>query len=123
MPLWRPQSVQEEPEIVLINWSVRRTERGECHLVGMRVDTLTGRVSSAIASFDAHTRTAETSTGRMYRLQGEPGWNTDSADVWQSWCKMYRVASSRDVTADILATASKGSSAFVASARGINIRD
>jgi hypothetical protein len=123
MPHWHPQSVQEEPEIVLIDWSVRRTERGECHLVGMRVDTLTGRVSSAIASFDARTRTAETSTGRMYRLQGESRWNADAADVWQSWCTMYRVASSSDVTADILAAASKGSSAVDASARGINVRD
>ena len=48
MPIWRGSEVTAEPEILLRDWRIMETEREERHFVGARVDSGTGRVSSAI---------------------------------------------------------------------------
>jgi hypothetical protein len=98
MPLWSPLSVDLEPEITLQHWRVMQTERDERHLVGMRPDTNTARVSSALCQFDTFAMVAVTSSGRRYRLVSEPAWTHDTVVLWITWCLKNDVSSCTDVT-------------------------
>lgn len=102
MGIWRASPVEEDPIVVLILWSIWRTERGEDHLVGIRPSSITGRVSSAIASICSHSRTVLTRSGRQYRLLGPRGRHEDATYVWNSWCVVNRVLETTDVTADLI---------------------
>lgn len=103
MGIWQPAPVSAEPTVYLTRWSIWCTELGSLHLVGVRPETQTGRVSSPVASLDVATRTAVTSTGREYRLVGPPGQSTDTIYVWKTWCSLYHVLVSVDLTNDVLA--------------------
>jgi hypothetical protein len=98
MPIWKGVPVVEEPDISLRDWRIMETEREERHFVGARVDDGIGRVSSAIVSFDAIRMTGITSSGRVYRLVGPPGWTGDADYVWSAWRQINRVSSYADVT-------------------------
>jgi len=91
MAIWAPASINEEPEITLIRWSVMALEDGSRHFVGARDDN-TGRVSSAIREFDRKTMTGRTRSGRVYRLKGHPGFDADAYYVWQIWCMHNDIA-------------------------------
>lgn len=103
MAIWRPAPVNDEPELTLTSWRVMQTEVGDCHLVGIRADSLTGRVSSPILKLDMKSQVGVTSTGRVYRLLGPAQWTADARYVWDQWCEMYQVSEWRDVTDELLA--------------------
>jgi hypothetical protein len=105
MAIWRPAPVNDEPELTLTSWRVMQTEVGDCHLVGIRADSLTGRVSSPILKLDMKSQVGVTSTGRVYRLLGPAQWTADARYVWDQWCEMYQVSEWRDVTDELLAAA------------------
>ena len=98
MPIWKTLPVNQEPELSLIIWRIMQTEQGERHFVGIRDDDSTGRVSSAIVEFDAHTRRGVTRSGRVYQLCGKPGFSADAQYVWSRWCLANSVFKSTDVT-------------------------
>ncbi len=102
MAIWRTAPVSEEPIIDLILWSVWRTEQDELHLVGMRPNSMTARVSSAVTSLDAECRSAVTGSGREYRLMGPPGHHADAVHVWRTWCAVNHVEDAFEVTANVL---------------------
>lgn len=104
MSIWPSRPVDEVPEVTLANWRVMRTDAGELHLVGIRPDRATGRVSSVIVELDVHARVGITRSGRRYVLVGEPGpdENGDADYVWTGWCQVNRVSAFRDVTNELL---------------------
>ncbi len=57
----------------LVSWVVLRLhDGGHRHLLGYRVETLRGRTTSPIMSYERATRTATTSSGNRYQLIGPP---------------------------------------------------
>jgi hypothetical protein len=102
MSIWSVACVENQPEITLCSWRVYETERGEHHFVGYCVENESGRVSSAIVTFDAKVRTGVTRSGRRYVLAGEPGFDQDALYVWSVWAARYGVAETTDVTSKYL---------------------
>jgi hypothetical protein len=101
MAMWNVKGVDGEPEIVLVRWRVLETDSGDRHLVGAREDDFTGRVSTAITTFDPSRMVATTQSGRTYQLRGAPGYNADAEYVWERWCRVNGVRISSDVTAAV----------------------
>jgi len=101
MTIWNVGGVDEEPEITLVRWRILETYNGDRHLVGAREDDFTGRVSTAITTFDPSRMVAVTRSGRAYQLRGEPGYNADAQYVWEQWCAANSVQKSSDVTAAV----------------------
>lgn len=99
MTMWKVEGIDREPEVVLVRWRVMETESGDRHLVGAREDDFTGRVSTAITTFDSSRMMAVTRSGRTYQLQGAPGFNADAQYVWERWCIVNGVQISNDVSA------------------------
>jgi hypothetical protein len=52
MTIWNVDGVDGEPEITLVRWRILETDESDQHLVGAREDDFTGRVSTAITTFD-----------------------------------------------------------------------
>ena len=107
MAVWNVAPVEEEPELVLEDWRVfeLRGVYGDAvsrHFVGTRQDERSGRVSSRIETFDATRRCGTTSTGRVYQLDGQPGWSMNSEYVWNSFCHIHPVRDLRDVTEELV---------------------
>lgn len=99
MAYWRCMPVSIEPEITLVEWRIMETERGQRHFVGSRDDHhSSGRVSSAIVTFDFERRVGITVSGRVYRLDGPPGRSSDADYVWSNWRVRNRVSGYADVT-------------------------
>ena len=95
------QSVDEEPTVNIVNWSVHRVtffngDKSE-HLLGF-VPGQQGRVTSAIQVFNANTRKITTLSGRVYTLIGPPGKCEDARYVWNFWKKMNGDVKDRNVT-------------------------
>lgn len=65
------RSVEDEPYIELERWHFAR-QGDEYRLVGVPAGSHKGRITSAIAAYDADERRAVTASGRVYRLVGEP---------------------------------------------------
>jgi hypothetical protein len=103
MAIWQPAPVAEEPKLTLVSWRVLKTEIGERHFAGIRLDTQRGRVSSPIIEFTPETLVGTTRTGRVYRLLGTPRWAGDALYTWLLWCELYQVAEWYDVTDEVLA--------------------
>ena len=107
MPSWVVGPVEDEPEVVLLAWSVfevpvgndtRRTTR---HFVGLTPELKHVRVSSPVRTFDPAGRRGRTRSGRVYELRGRPGADADARYVWASWRAMNHVQREWDVTAEV----------------------
>ncbi len=99
--------VSEQPEIKLRQWSVYETDTGERHFVGQNQNGGTGRVSSAIASYDASSRTGTTRSGRRYILQGSPGFDGDGMYTWEMWKIVNVIKQAKNVSAEYWADEAK----------------
>jgi len=101
-PFIRPANpVTLEPEATITCWSVHRAtfDDGDVsdHLVGF-IYGKSGRVTSAIKSFDGDLRKITTLSGRLYTLIGAPGYSEDANYVWQNWKLKCRVLEDLDVS-------------------------
>jgi hypothetical protein len=103
MPFWTFGSVEEEPSVWLSSWKIVEVDSGTRHFVGADVYDGSGRVSSAIVTFDLAAKRGITRSSRVYNLISEPGnsWNADY--VWKRWCETNEVRSFVDVTQEMLA--------------------
>jgi len=72
----------------MTSWRVFEIDGRDRHFCGYNVLLREGRVSSRIEEFDQTTMTGRTKSGRIYRLQGSPGWNGDAQYVWGRWCSI-----------------------------------
>lgn len=100
MPIWRVPPVEAQPEIVLRKWRVFETERGEHHFVGQNVESASGRVSSAIMTFDRSSRIGTTRSGRRYVLQGPSGRDEDAMHTWSVWKMLNDVKTAKNVSSE-----------------------
>jgi ATP-dependent Lon protease len=105
MPVYSVAPVHQEPEEIISRWSIREARFDDSndqsrHLVGYIARKGKGRVTSAIQSFDRDTMRITTSSGRVYQLQGPPGFDPDAEFVWRHWKALNRVLEERDVTQD-----------------------
>lgn len=91
MNVWKVGNITQEPEVVLIQWSVLQLPCGDRHFVGWNLILGEGRVSSAIQEFDKTTLTGKTRSGRIYKLDGPSGHNNDAQYVWAAWCRINKV--------------------------------
>lgn len=97
MTIYRPAPASEIPELHIARWTVRELPNRDRHVVGTALGE--GRVSSKIISYDKVTRTFTTaSSGRKYILTGESVLNIDAEYVWESWCYLYNITQSKDVS-------------------------
>ncbi|MDA3877014.1 MAG: hypothetical protein PF483_07985 [Halothiobacillus sp.] len=80
---WAAKPVSVEPEIQLARWAVYEIPGQGRFLSGYNVGGHHGRASTAITAWDGTTRTGITSSGRRYRLVGEPGFDGDAKYVWR----------------------------------------
>lgn len=90
-----------EPEEIMILWSVYEitdTENKYHHLVGYVPDRQTGRVTSAIQHFDKDSMRLKTSSGRIYKLDGQPALKGEMQPVWDQWKEQYNIENDVDVT-------------------------
>jgi hypothetical protein len=101
MNIWRTRAVNDEPQIVLTHWSVRELPDGDRHFVGYNISYPEGRVSSKILEFDPETMRGKTRSGRVYQLDGKPGYHGDAEYVWGAWKRINKVESYQDVTEEI----------------------
>ncbi|BEU25575.1 hypothetical protein [Paraburkholderia sp. 22B1P] len=102
MPIDDSVTIDEMPVVPLACWSIRQTETGSRHFVGYNMLHCNGRVSTAITSFDADTRTAVTASGRRYRLEGRAGADKDAEYVWGIAVRAWRIESWTDVTHELV---------------------
>jgi ATP-dependent Lon protease len=103
MPIFAVAPVHEEPEETISRWSIREARFDEPndqsrHVVGYVDRKGKGRVSSAIQSFDRDTMRIQTRSGRVYQLDGPPGFDPDAEYVWSHWKTLNQVRDERDVT-------------------------
>ena len=103
MPFFSIASVNEEPEELMVEWSVHEVSLSNLpdkthHLVGYIVRQGLGRVSSAIQAFDREQMRIKTRSGRIYHLQGQPGFNPDAEYVWAHWKAINEATDEVNVT-------------------------
>ena len=91
MNIWKPDPVEQSPDVILKHWSVYELENGSRHFVGFNTLDHAGRTSSAIQQFDHKTQQGITRRGRKYFLDGPPGYHADAQYVWHSWCGINKI--------------------------------
>ncbi len=99
--IWRPSSVQVEPQTTLTGWRVYEVDGGNdypitIHFVGWA--GYEGRVCSPIQEYDPTTKRGITRSGRVYELKGSSGHNRDAAYVWGVWCDRNNIVDVKDIT-------------------------
>jgi ATP-dependent Lon protease len=103
MPVYGVAPVHEEPEETIMRWSIREARFDASndqsrHLVGYVARKGKGRATSAIQSFDRDKMRITTSSGRVYQLEGPPGFDPDAEYVWAHWKALNQVREEIDVT-------------------------
>lgn len=101
MLIWIPTTVDQEPSTTLVWWAVMQFADGDRSFVGYAVESREGRVSSAVRTFDPKTLRGVTDSGRVYRLQGRPGLDSEGSYVWNRYVAGYNEANWTDVTASV----------------------
>ncbi len=102
---WTLRTMEQEPVVRLYYWRVMQVvhanleQRPTQHFVGCDAPGLgVARVTQEIVVFDLATNCGITRGGLLYELVDESGESGESAYVWQTWCRVNKVASWSDVT-------------------------
>lgn len=101
MSVWSTKPITEQPQVVLRDWRIIEVSDGETsstHFIGYFDENHEGRVSSRMINFDASTMSGVTKSGRIYKLVGEPGYNSDAGYVWARWKSNYLITQETDLT-------------------------
>jgi hypothetical protein len=107
MTVWAIRPITERPQVTLQDWAAFEVplngpgEQWTRHLVGWACEDGQGQVCSAVQQFDPATGRCVTSSGRVYRVRGNPGLRQDAEYVWQRWMKIANVQQQRDVTNEV----------------------
>ena len=97
MPVWEATPITDQPELTLSSWSIYELPDGDRHLVGWAIENHEGRVSSRIERFDVRAMCGVTSSGRVYKLRGAPGGNSDAEYTWNRWRSINNVDTFVDI--------------------------
>jgi hypothetical protein len=81
--IWKTAPVTEEPEILLSQWVIKHMVEGD-FFVGTHVGR-SGRVSTAIKTFDKDKLRGVTASGRVYELVGPGGYSSNGEYVWGAY--------------------------------------
>lgn len=57
-------------------------------------------ISDSIASFDTANACAQTDSGHLIYLSGEPDWPKEIRQLWAGWKMLHRITYERDVTSE-----------------------
>lgn len=99
MYTYKPQGIDQEPELVLTSWQVFEVENDTRHFVGLLTNLgRDSRVSSPIQQFDPTTMIGITASGRRYGLQGKPRIDGFAMQLFEAWCQGSGVTTVRNVT-------------------------
>lgn len=79
--VWRAGSIEQQPSVELYNWTIKQMKEGQ-YFVGDEVRG-SGRVSTAIQTYDPETKRGITASGRIYQLLGESHYSSNGEYVWQ----------------------------------------
>lgn len=101
MPVWTTIPVTDQPELTLERWSIYELPDGDRHFVGWAIENREGRVSSRIDQFDVKAMCGVTSSGRVYKLNGNPGRNSDAEYTWNQWRRYNDVDAFEDVSNEV----------------------
>jgi len=101
MPFWKIQDIAQQPNLTLVDWRVIETNKEERHFIGQCLESIGGRVSSAIQDFDQKSMRGVTRSGRVYQLQGPPGMDPDAIYVLNAWLRVNKVEMTKDVTDEL----------------------
>ena len=92
--------VDVKPSVELSCWSLMRVRHADgtrsLHLVGKRAGN--SRVSSAIVRLDFHAIEGATESGRLYKLEGQPGSDTNTQMIYSIWLRNNGWHHQRDLT-------------------------
>lgn len=108
MPIWSVESIDSEPEIVLVDWIIfevnsQHRQQKTSHFVGYNLCGREGRVSSAIVQFDREKMIGMTKSGRIYNLKGPQGTGSpDGLHTWNYWCLHSKITTCDVVSSDSL---------------------
>lgn len=89
---WSIASINEEPEVELSNWQIvelsSRLWEGRSRHFNGSVNSWRGegRFSSEIKTFDPATMTGITRSGRVYKLSGPQGVDSNGNYIYNIWC-------------------------------------
>ncbi len=100
-------ALEDDFAVAIAAWSIKEVIYGDNleptrHLVGYVLQESEGRASSAIESFDRDNRVITTSSGRRYKLHGQPGEHSDARYVWGRWKGFNNAHDEKDVTIEYL---------------------
>lgn len=101
MTIWLTTPVDEQPELSLKRWSVIEFEcetGRERVLVGYCIENREGRTSQDVLEMDLVSMVFKTKSGRVYRLIGPPGFDTDADYVFGRWCQINDIHDFDDVS-------------------------
>ncbi|MFN4350513.1 MAG: hypothetical protein ACK4F6_06890 [Hylemonella sp.] len=100
--IYKVDSVEAQPHSPLKRWrifSVRQANGVRSrHLVGYAPEEGAGRVTTSLVRLDMSRREATTRSGRVYLLEGDPGFDDDGQWLWDNWLRVRSVTHSQDVT-------------------------
>lgn len=91
-----------QAQVTLERWRVRETAGGDRYFVGFCIETQTGRVSTAIRSFDVGTGVGTTASGRRYVLSGWPCFDAEAERLWARLAAQHATAETNDVSMEYL---------------------
>lgn len=106
MPIWTVPSVDSQPELTLCPWLIFEFQHESKTLraaVGYCIEAAEARVSSPIQKFNLAALTAETQTGRIYKLSGPPGANLDALYTWEHLAAIRGIKTFKDASASVYA--------------------
>jgi len=97
--IWSIPSVSIYPERRIKDWWIVSILKSEVygmepfgfHFVGRDLTMGGGAVSSKIINFDPEKLAGITSSGRIYQLEGLPGFDADAKYVLTNWVKLNRI--------------------------------
>lgn len=96
----RIQPVAREPETGISQWAMVLVTDAHGHKTRHLVGSANGegRVTSPIKAIDTARRTATSESGRLYRLLGDSGSDSDARYVFANWLRLTQTRVVRDVT-------------------------
>jgi hypothetical protein len=107
MSVWPIDSIEDKPNVMLRDWAAFEVPLNGTddpwtrHLAGWSCEDGQGQVCSAVQQFDPASGQCVTESGRVYRLLGRPGLNSDAKYVWQRWKRIADILEERDVTREV----------------------
>jgi hypothetical protein len=108
MSIWSATPIDQTPEIELRDWQIYEVSSDEemtnatRHFVGYNITEGEGRASSSIQFFDPVRRIGITRSGRVYKLVGEPGHNSDANYVWSRWMLINKITGVNVITDHVI---------------------